>query len=114
MNEETRSIVEYVSQVREIMEISEYMQDPILDEALGYVVKLSVKSTKEVIPPGAVSNLVIKLQSIAGQCAVKAKYYTVFEKGPEASKRKNVYYTVEESLDKIVNALKYGAKNGNY
>jgi hypothetical protein len=113
MTEENNDIIKYVSQVREIMEISEYMNDPILDEALGYVVRLSVKSTKEVIPAGAMTQLVVKLQSIAGQCSVKAKYYTIMEKGPEAAKKKNIYYTVAEVLDKIANALKYGAKNGS-
>jgi hypothetical protein len=39
-----------------------------------------------------------------------ARYYTTLEKGETASKKKNVYYTVSDSIDKLVAALKYGMK----
>jgi hypothetical protein len=112
MTEEDKTVLEYVSTVRELMEMAAYVNDPIVDEAMDTVVKLSVKGDK--LPAGAVAPLIVRLQAMAGQCAMKAKYYTVFEKGPESSKKKNVYYTLEEALDKIVQALKYTAKNGNY
>jgi hypothetical protein len=47
------------------------------------------------------------LQAIAAQCQIKGKYYQVYSTGQEASKKKNMYYTVAAEIDKLVAALKY-------
>lgn len=107
---EEKLLHEYVSEVREINDIVEYMKDPVVDEAMGYLVKLTVK---EHVPPAQLAPLIVKLQSLAGLCHQKAKYYTLYDKGAENAKRKNTYYSVEESLDKLVNALKYMSKGYN-
>ncbi len=111
---EENNILEDVSEIRELLGISDHMKDPLIDEALKYVVKLSVKSTRETIPAGTLSELVIKLQALAGEAGLKAKYYQILEKGPEATIKKNFYYAIEDRLDKIVMALKHAGKNGNY
>ncbi len=103
-----KTLLEDVSNIVELNDIYTFMNDPVVDEALDLVVRLSVK---ENVPPNVVPPLILKVKALSAQCAIKAKYYTVFEKaGPDNSKKKNVYYTLHESLDAIANALKFVAK----
>ena len=104
MADEDKSLFEYVKEVRELNDISQYMQDPLIDEAMGYVVKLTVK---ENVPAGKVGEVIVKLQAMAGLLHVKAKYYSLYEKDGVNAKRKNTYYSMADTLDKLVNALKY-------
>jgi hypothetical protein len=99
--------LEYVSDVTELNEIHEFLQDPAVDEAMGIIVKLY--SVNGHIDPSKVPALIIKLQAYAAQCALKAKYYMVFDKD---AKKKNIYFTLEDALNNVVAALKYSAKYG--
>jgi hypothetical protein len=83
------------------------MKDPDIDAALDAIVKIIVKPE---IPPTAASVMIIKLQALSAKFSILARYYTTMEKGEIASKKKNVYYTVSDSIDKLVAALKYGVK----
>jgi hypothetical protein len=101
------NVLEKISEITEFNDIKEFMNDPELDSALEAIIKIIAKPD---IPPAAASILIIKLQAISSKLAILARYYTTLEKGEAASKKKNVYYTVSDSLDKLVAALKYGAK----
>jgi hypothetical protein len=101
------NILETVSHITEFNDIREFMKDPELDQALDMVIKLMVKPD---VPPATASIMIIKLQSMAAKFAILARYYTTLQKGEDSSKKKNVYYTISEEIDKLVAALKYGAK----
>jgi len=101
--------LEIISQVTEFNDLSEFMQDKDLDKALEFVVKLVMKPD---VPAAKAPELIIQLQALSAKCAILARYYTTFEKGVEASKKKNAYYTMSDSLDRLVDALKYSAKFG--
>lgn len=106
-----KTILEYVSDVTELAKISAFMEDPVVDEAMGYVVKLSVKNS---VPGQAVAPLVVKLEALAGQCALKAKYYMVWSKTEkDAGPKKNTYLTLEDALHNLANAIKHFNKTGN-
>lgn len=106
-----KTLLDYVSEVTELNEISKFMNDPVVDEAMGFVVKLSVKNS---VPFQSVAPLVVKLEALAGQCALKAKYYMVWAKTePNAGPKKNTYLTLEESLHNLANAIKHFNKTGN-
>jgi hypothetical protein len=102
-----KSPLELVSEVSEFNDMKEFMSDPDLDSALEAIIKIIAKPD---IPPAAASILIIKLQAISAKLSILARYYTTLEKGETASKKKNVYYTVSDSIDKLVAALKYGMK----
>jgi predicted aconitase len=110
---EHETAIELVSKITEFNDLSVHMNDPDLDIALGYVVKLVANPE---VPVFKVPNLIVKLQAIAAQCQTKGKYLQTFGSGvtPEerklAADKKNVYYTVSAELDKLVNTLKYYAK----
>lgn len=99
--------IELVSKITQFNDISEFMQDEDLDQALGYIVKMISKPD---LPFAAAPKVVVELQALSAKFSILARYYTTFEKGPEASKKKNVYYTMAEEIDKLVNAVKYQAR----
>ena len=104
------STLEFVNQVTEFNDLHEFMNDPELDEALALIVKIMMKPD---IPSVQAVALIGKLQAMSAKFAVLATYYTTIAKGPSGSvnnTKKNVYYTMKESIDKIVDALKYLAR----
>lgn len=104
-----QNMLELISEITELNDIHEFMQDTTVDDAMGYIIKLIAKPD---VPAARAPGLIVRLQALSSQCAIKAKYYTVFEKGGENTKRKNVYYTLEDCLDKLAQAIKYSARYG--
>lgn len=102
-------IVALVSEVTELNDLSDYMKDEDLDRALELIIKLIVKPD---VPATKAPDLIVTLQALSTKFAILARYYTSFEKGVDASKKKNVYYTVNAAIDKLVDAIKYSAKFG--
>lgn len=103
------NIIELVSEVTEINDISEFMSDKDLDEAMSLILKLIVKPD---VPAMKAPELIIKLQAISAKLSIMSRYYTTFEKGTEAAKKKNVYYTTADAINKLVDAIKYSARFG--
>jgi hypothetical protein len=101
--------VNIISEITEINDLSEFMQDKELDEALLLIIKLI---TRPDVPSVKAPELIVQLQALSTKFAILARYYTSFEKGVDASKKKNVYYTVNTAIDKLVDSLKYSAKFG--
>ena len=104
------TILEYVSEITEFNDMSEFVNDKDLDKALDLIIKLVMKPD---VPAAKATELIIQLQALSAKFAVMARYYTSFEKGVEASKKKNVYYTMSDSIDKLAAAVKYSIR-GNY
>jgi hypothetical protein len=106
---EQSTTLEIISQITEFNDMSEYMNDKDLDTALETIIKLI---TKPDVPSTKAPTLIVQLQAISAKFAMQARYYTTFEKGGEASKKKNTYYTAADTVDKLVDALKYAARFG--
>jgi hypothetical protein len=104
------STLEYINQVTEFNDIHEFMEDSDLDEAMAVLVKIIMKPD---IPSTQAIYLINKLQAMSAKFGLLATYYTTVAKGPSGSinnTKKNVYYTMKDSLDKMVDALKYVAR----
>jgi hypothetical protein len=104
------STLDYINQVTEFNDIHEFMQDADLDEAMAIIVKIMMKPD---IPSVQAVALIGKLQAMSAKFGVLATYYTTIAKGPSGSinnTKKNVYYTMKDSLDKLVDSLKYLAR----
>lgn len=104
------STLDYINQITEFNDLHEFMQDSDLDEAMALVVKIMMKPD---IPSVQAVALIGKLQAMSSKFAILATYYTTVAKGPSGSinnTKKNVYYTMKESTDKMVDALKYVAR----
>lgn len=102
--------LDYISKVTEFNDIHEFMQDEELDEAMAIIVKIMMKPD---IPAMQAIGLITKLQAMAAKFDILATYYTTIAKGPAGSvnhTKKNVYYTMGDTIDKLVGALKYTTK----
>lgn len=109
-----KSPLELVSDIYEFLEISKYMEDDNLDKMLATVVKLIVRAGE--VPPQKVPDLIVELQAMSTKFAILASYYANMGKGGVREvHKKNMYYTLKETLPKLADALKYQTKTGmNY
>jgi len=104
---ESKNTLELISEITEFNELHEFMKDEHLDKALSIVVKLLMNPD---IPAAKAPSLIIELQAMSTKFSVLASIYSTIMKdkaGTENNNKKNVYYSVKESLDKLVDALKY-------
>lgn len=91
-----------IEMVNGLSEISEYMQDEELTQALTFVAKLIIKPD---IPLQVATVEIVRLQAIATKMAFKATWLTNVDK--TSREKKNIYYTAAESINNLVSALKY-------
>lgn len=106
MTDETE--IQLISKIQEFVDMHEFMKDEDVDKALVYVVKLCANPN---IPGVHATRAILQLQAISTKCALMATYYTNVNKDRELAKRKNVYYSMRDAIDKLVDALKYTARN---
>ena len=102
--------IDLINQVAEFNDINEFMKDDEVDEALALIIKIY---TKPDIPSTQAVVLIAKLQAMSAKFGILATYYSTIAKGPTGSinnKKKNVYYTLKDSIDKLVDSLKYVAR----
>ena len=103
------NILEQISEITEFNDLSSYMNDPDLDEALSLVVKLIAKPD---VPASKAPELIVRLQAMSAKFAMQKRYYMTFQKGTEASIKKNTYASAADAIDKVVDSLKYIARYG--
>jgi hypothetical protein len=104
-----KATIDLISELTEFNDLKEFMNDKDLDFALDLIIKLI---TKPDVPSSKAPDLIVKMQALSAKFAVLSRYYTTFEKGGDNAKKKNVYYTAEEAINRLVDALKYSARYG--
>lgn len=105
-----KTVIDWINEVQEFADIHEFVNDKELSEALAMVVKIMMKPD---IPSSQAPLLIAKLSAMSAKFAVLATWYSTMAKdkaGTPNNIKKNIYYTMKESLDKIVDALKYVAR----
>ena len=109
MTENDDSPVDLISQITELNDVSDYMQDEQLDRALHLVVKILFEKGR--IPADKAPAVITELQALATVFSLKATYYaTIGKSGSEETKKKNIYFTAKESIGKLCDAMKYLSK----
>jgi hypothetical protein len=98
--------VDLLNEISQFNDISEFMNDPELTEALVVIARLIANPD---IPPAKATLLITKLQSYSAKFSMLASWYSHVKKDERA--KKNIYYSAKESLDKLVDALKYTVRN---
>lgn len=101
--------LELVNEVAEFTDISELMDDKELTDALGIIVKLMMSPD---VPPQKAVGLIVQLEAYAAKFKMLASYYTNVKKDDRA--KKNLYYSANEAVQRLVDSLKYSAKLGSY
>ena len=104
---EDRNTLELISSITEFNDLHEYMKDDQLDRSLAIVVKLLMNPD---VPAAKAPHLIIELQAMSTKFAMRASVYSTIAKdkaGTVNNNKKNIYYSAKESIDKLVDALKY-------
>ncbi len=99
--------LELISKITEFNDLHEYMNDDQLDKALAIVVKLLMSPD---VPASKAPTLIIELQAMSTKFSMMASVYSTIAKdkaGTTNNNKKNIYYSAKESIDKLVDALKY-------
>ena len=91
--------------VNGLSEISDFMQDEELTQALTFIAKLIFKPE---IPTQLATIEIVRLQAIAAKMAFKATWLVNVDKGNR--EKKNIYFTAHEAITDLVSALKYMVK----
>lgn len=102
-----------LSTIKEFNRVHEFMGDDQLDRAMDIVVKLIVNEGK--VPAIKAVPLIVELQSLSTKFAIAYAMHKTFDSGPARSNqahRRDVYYSMRNALDKLVDALKISAKYG--
>lgn len=110
MSAEQKNPLELISTVTEFNDLHEFMKDPEMDKAMEMVVKLLMSPD---VPAAKAPTLIIQLQAMSAKFSMLSAYYSTIAKdkaGTPNNNKKNIYYSVKESLDKLVDALKYVVK----
>ena len=108
---EDKNTLEIISNITEFNDLHVFMKDEHLDKALSIVVKLLMNPD---VPSAKAAHLIIELQAMSSKFAVLASVYSTIMKdkaGTVNNNKKNVYYSVSQSLDDLVAALKYVARS---
>lgn len=101
--------LELVNEVAEFSDISDLMNDEQLTDALGIIVKLMMNPD---VPAQKAVGLIVQLEAYAAKFKMLASYYTNVKKDDRA--KKNLYYSANEAVQRLVDSLKYSAKLGSY
>jgi hypothetical protein len=101
--------IDLVNEVAEFADISEIMNDDQLTDALAIIVKLMMSPD---VPAQKAVGLIVQLEAYAAKFKMLASYYTNVKKDDRA--RKNLYYSANEAVQRLVDSLKYSAKLGSY
>ena len=102
-----KNTLELISSITEFNDLHEYMKDEQLDKALAIIVKLLLNPD---VPAAKAPHLIIELQAMSTKFSMLASYYSTVAKdkaGSTNNNKKNIYYSAKESIDKLVDALKY-------
>ena len=102
-----KNVLEVISTITEFNDLHEYMKDDQLDRAMSAIINILMKPD---IPAASAHKLIVELQAISAKFGILASYYSTIAKdkaGTVNNNKKNIYYSVKESIDKLVDALKY-------
>lgn len=101
--------IELINQVSQFPDLAEFMEDQQITDLLESIVKIRLNPD---IPQSKAVSLIVQLEGYAAQFAMQAAYHAFVNKTQPG--KKNVYYSAKEATQRLVDSLKYAAKQGNY
>jgi len=110
MDEAMMRMLEYLSEVQDLVDLHEFMQDDDLAEAMDLALKVIAKPD---IPVSVARNALAKMQGYAMRFRMQAATYTYVntgKTGTEQNVKKNVYFAASEQCHEMAQTLKYLAK----
>lgn len=101
-----KTTVDLLNDVAGFTEMTEYMQDEEFTKTLALVAKLIINPD---IPPAKAQVLLLQLQSYSLKFGMLATWYANVKK--DERPKKNMYYSIRDSVDRLCDALKYMTRN---
>jgi hypothetical protein len=112
IEQEDEDISQQINDITEFNDISEFLQDSDVDEAMEIIIRLIAKPN---VPHKVAAPLIVKLQALSAKFSLMAKYHMLYtptvKEDRTKSKKKNTYLDLSDSLEKLANALKYLARD---
>lgn len=102
-----KDFLESLSDLKELNDASEILQDEEIDKTLVKVVRLMQNPN---VAPDLASKLINGFSAQHFVYKVKYKYYMLHKDEPNARAKKELYATVSDALMEVINALKYTMK----
>ena len=93
---------EALNETYELLEVAKYLDDPQVTEALGLIVKLMQSPD---VPPQKAGPLIVKCEALGAKFKTMATYHTHINKVDR--QKKNVLYSLAQSMEQLASALKY-------
>lgn len=109
---QSKTAIEFISLIDDFRELHEFMEDEQLDRAMELTVRFLQKPD---FNPGMAPKLIVELQALATKFSLSAALYKTIKRnraGTDENFKKEVYYTVAEALNRLVDAVKYVSKYG--
>ena len=102
--------LEYLSEIQDLLDLNEFMQDEEFEQALELALKCVAKPD---LPPAAAKKALVQMQGWAFVFKMKGQAYMTIKKGRTGSDenhKKNVYFSISEQCRDLATALKYLAR----
>lgn len=96
--------LEILSEIQDLMDVHEFMEDEGLLEVMELVIKCIAKPD---IPPAKAREALLKVQAYAFKFRLQALDYNYINKD---NTKKNVYYAVSQQCTDLAQTLKYLAR----
>lgn len=106
--------LEYLSEIQDLLDLSEFMDDKDFDEAMDLALKCIAKPD---MPPAAAKRVVTLMESYAFKFKMMGQVFMTIKQGKagtEENKKKNVYFAMSERCHDLSLALRYLAREGAY
>lgn len=105
-----RNTLDYLSQVQDLMDLHEFMEDDDIADAMDLALKCIAKPN---VPPAYAREALLKMEALAFKFRMMGQTYMTIKKGMSGStenQKKNVYFSTSEACHELASALKYVAK----
>lgn len=104
------NLLDYISNMQDLVDLHDFMNDEDLTEAMGLAVKCIAKPD---MPPSVARTALLKMQGFAFKFRMQAATYTYIntgKSGTEQNIKKNVYFAASEQCNQMAQTLKYLVK----
>lgn len=102
--------LKYLSEIQDLMDLSDFMDDPEFTHALELALKCIAKPD---LPPANARLVLVQMEAYAFKFKMMGQVYMTIKQGKagtEENKKKNVYFAISERCHDLATVMKYIVK----
>ena len=101
--------IELVSEITHLNDITTFFEDKDVDRAMAVIIKMIAE--RGAVPQAKAPAMIVELSALSAKFGIQATYYMTLGKyEADASQKKNLMFTMRDSLGKLADSLKYIAR----